>query len=765
MLHVYRNLQGFGLAEETTAGTFGIEFPETPKYGSNEDIPALIILNPVKAIEPSSNALWSQTLPTRQKIRKQTYSESDKPDEPDPGVLKPAKSVSDIDTLTRGTDSQNKVNDGTSKTLLLPDLKKSDAIANEHEYDHLSPEDFPDLIGGTGYVFLEASAKQALQKSKAETSALADAEPKVDEDTIYLEPSSLPAPSQPPQHIVPTESTATAADTESVYDTPKSSGIDTSILSPQESKQSTSSGPELSSISSREISVEVPSHYDVPKSALSSFKVEAPKQLRFSAQPNLGSREVSQTAGSPLDNDYDCLGSHNAAQQPESPPYYDIPKHLLMAKNGTSTGKKSDSADNAQGQKTNKDNAEPLESSDEHVYCVPPDVAVNVLKPPPHKPLKSEDSQTDKMEAANSSKPVPMRRKKNDNTARNSVVPAPRPTKRAINLPKKNGPKSVSSSLEDLLQDSAEAKTETKLVPVPKPAVLKKPKVIPKSDTSSLSSSSEDILQEQGRRKVPVSKPVVAKKSKVQLPKNGTGSVTSSCEELLKDQEQKDGAVNGEKPNSNSPCADGSAANSKPKPRVMPRSQSRHGIVPEQKTKQTLQQTTSNADVPGKPNTNKIMSTKSVAPKRPAVQHASSSADVPGKANFNKVVNPKRAVVQINSNADLPGKARSNKAVMSPKRQALQASSSANVTGNQASMSPKRQAVHASSSADVPGKANSNQVSMSPKRQALQASSSADVPGKTSSKGVVSSAQSVALKRPPIPQRPIQRPPPDQIAS
>ena len=36
------------MSEQTTAATFGIEFPETPKYGSNEEIPALIILNPVK---------------------------------------------------------------------------------------------------------------------------------------------------------------------------------------------------------------------------------------------------------------------------------------------------------------------------------------------------------------------------------------------------------------------------------------------------------------------------------------------------------------------------------------------------------------------------------------------------------------------------------------------------------------------------------------------------------------------------------------------
>lgn len=581
------------------------------------------------------------------------------PDQPDPGVLKPAKSIGAIDTMTRATDMANKINDGTSLTLLLPDVTKSDdtnkkkVIANDNEYDHLSPEDFPDLIGSTGYVFLEAAvtaataAKQpSTEKSQAAESSAPAVEPEANEESIYLQPSSLPVPSQPPQHMVPRESTGTAADiiTESVYDTPKSSGIDTlSSISPQESKPSTSSGIELSSLSSREISVEVPSHYDVPKSALSSFKVDASKQLGFSTQPNSVSCEASLVLSSPQENHYDSLGAHHAAARANSPPYYDIPKHLLMAKSGTSTGKKLDNAGSGEEKGKQKDGVDQLESSDEHVYCVPPDVAVNVIKPQQHKPLQAEASQTDSAEAVNTnssaSKPVPVRRKKNDNTpgARNSAaVPAPRPVKRPTNLTK-NVSGSVSSSREDLLQEQ-EPKKDANLSPVaiPKPNVAKRPKLLPKSSTASVSSSSEDLLQEQGRKNgVPISitptgKPVVARKPKV-APKNVSGSVTSSCEELLQDQEQREDSkprnvtVNGAKLADSSNCAlqEETASEKenkfKPKPKVIPRSQSRQGIIQELLSRQKNQQKSTDA-VSSKVKPNKVtQSPKKVAPKQPPI--------------------------------------------------------------------------------------------------------------------------------------------------
>ena len=397
---VCRNLPGFGISEETTAATFGIEFPETPKYGSNEDIPALIILNPVKPnVEPMSNALWSHTLPTRQKIRKQTYSESDVPDQPDSGVIKPAKSMDAIDTMTRASDMVNKINDGAPMALLLPEINKKSLaqkkIEEEHEYDHLSPEDLPDgvekALGSTGYVFLEPAERASSEKNQRGSSAPTFVDPEVDKDAIYLQPSSMPVPSQPPQHTLPTESISTGADTDGIYDIPKSSVIDSIVASMLASnRESTSSEMDSLSSRSKETGVEVPSHYDVPKSVLSAFRQEAPKHLGFSAQPNASVHEASQLIGSPLENHYDSLGSQNAAIQPNSPPYYDIPKHLLQAK----SDKKLDNTDKQDDfeQETKMDDVEPLESSGEHVYCVPPDVVMNTITPQKHKQVQAKSS-------------------------------------------------------------------------------------------------------------------------------------------------------------------------------------------------------------------------------------------------------------------------------------------------------------------------------------------------------------------------------------
>ena len=866
------------MSEQTTAATFGIEFPETPKYGSNEEIPALIILNPVKPnVEPLSNAQWSQTLPSRQKIRKQTCSESDAPDRQDIGVLKPAKSMDAIDTMTRASDMVNNINNGTSTTLLLPEIKRKSAvqrrIEDEDEYDHLSPEDLPDgtdaCLGSTGYVFLEPAEKSLLEK--AESSVSASVGPGIDKDAIYLQPSSMPVPSQPPQPMVPTDPTPTSLDTEGVYDTPRSSGIDVIVASMLAShKQSTNSGIEANFSTSKESPVEVPSHYDVPKSVLSAFRDEAPKKLRFSTQPNSGTHEASLILNSPQENHYDSLGI-NPTVEPNSPPYYDIPKHLLRTKNSKTFDNAGEQDDDFE-QETNMDDVE-LESSGEHVYCVPPDVVMNIIKnqkqkpvqaqtsqhdsdktvkklpqqqesmqvnpdsartdttlankpqqqeplqvkaskpdpprtdnsllnkpkqqepmqvkeskphspkidtssvnkseqqkpikvkaskpdsartnissaskpqqhepvqneaPKPdfnrtepslasktqqHKPLRVKTSEpksdstevvntsaaskvqlqtpveakpskpdfnsagvvntssiikpqqqkpvenapkpdSDRTNATNSScrskpqqhipmqeklsqpdsdgvdgvatslvsKPVPMKRKKNDASQRNSVVPTPRPAKRPTNLAK-NTSGSVSSSLEDLLQEQEPNKNTT--VPASKPAVAKKPKVLPKNSTGSAASSSEDLLQLQrtskrNDAKVLVLKPAIAKKPK-KLPKGSSGSITSSQEELLRESEAsnvfgtKNVTVNGETSDVENICDSPSQEGPgplKPKPKVLPRSQSRQAIVSanvmqELVTKQAVQQTNEST-----PNEIKL-NTFSVVPDRPPVAQKS----------------------------------------------------------------------------------------------------------------------------------------------
>ena len=703
-------------------------------------MPALIILNPVKAIEPSSNALWSQTLPTRQKIRKQTYSESDVPDQPDSCGLKPAKSISAIDTVTKNTDVDNKVNDGTSLTLLIPEEKRK-LIAAEDEYDHLSPEDLPDgvdgklgtsALGNVEQVFLEPAVKSSTEKEQKVSNSPPGVGPDDDQDAIYLQPSSIPAPSQPPQHMLPTDSATTPADTETVYDTPKSSGVEVSLLSLQEGKLASGSGPLLSCSRTREMVAnhEIPSHYDVPKNALLSLKLDAPAKLGFSAQSSSGVGEASQQLGSPLESHYDSLGAHSASQQPHSPPYYDIPKHLLLIKNTSTSGKQD------VGQETsNVDDVKQLESSDEHVYCVPPDVAVTVLKPiqnrlskaettpkrekadnanasekpKAEKPQKekvedgitsakpsadaaigvkaevtvaaakskvepstsheekngdivvskaevfkkakprnaakavveisprkekvgsgvkvvAEMSKKDKIEDANNSaiKPVPMRRKKTNNTPRNSLAfapTAPKPPKRPTNLVK-NGSNSVSSSLEDLLQDSEKKKDEISRPTTPKPTVAKKPKVLPKNSTSSISSSTEDLLQGPPRPTTP--KPAIAKKPKVRPKASTSSAVTSSQEELLHNSDRTESStepqnviVNGEARTGSERMSESPVGgetgypNSKPKPKVIPRSQSRQAIVSGDVSQELLakQQITGNA------NTN--LSPKRVAPKRP----------------------------------------------------------------------------------------------------------------------------------------------------
>ena len=479
-----------------------MEFPDTPKYGSNENIPALIILNPVKPnIEPVSNSLWSRTLPTRQKIRKNTCSESDAPDGPDSGQLKAAKSTSAIDTLTLSTEITNKsVDDGTSMTLLLPEAKRKTSARkiDRNDYDHLlSEEEFLQAalemegglssLGSTGYVFLEPAnslSEKKLTESSTPDHRDVDLEAKKD-----LQPSSVPIPSQPPQHILPTEaSTKATAETESIYDTPRSSGIDS--MSPRETKQSTSSG---SCSSTRDItsSIETTSHYDVPKSALLAYREEAAKQLGFSMQPNSAgaAQEASLVRLSSVQEcNYDSLGA--GSLRSHSPPYYDIPKLLLQTKN---RGQK---PDNSEGEPVQETNINELESSGEHVYCVPPDVAANNVKM--HK-SQVEASKTDDTNTVNmsASKPVPKKRKKNeknDNTCtpRDSVVPAPR---------KGAGVNSVTTSQEKLLD---------------------KPQ--PKNDATT------DLVPQASRR---TKKPA----------KGGSGSITSSQEELLDKPELKSDAI------------------------------------------------------------------------------------------------------------------------------------------------------------------------------------------------------------------------------
>ena len=481
--------------EDGVANTLVMEFPDTPKYGSNEDIPALIILNPVKPnIEPVSNSLWSRTLPTRQKIRKNTCSESDAPDGPDSGQLKVAKSTSAIDTLTLSTEVANKsADDGTSMTLLLPEAKrKTSARKNDrNDYDHLlSEEEFMQAalemdgdpkssLGSTGYVFLEP-ANSPSETKPAESSAPdhhdVDLEAKKD-----LQPSAMPIPSQPPQHMLPTEicsirSRATA-ETESIYDTPKSSGID--IMSPRETKQSTSSG---SCSSTRDIisSVETTSHYDVPRSALLAYREEAAKQLGFSVQPNSAgaAKEASLVRLSNVQEcNYDSLGA--GSLRPHSPPYYDIPKLLLQTKD------REQKLDKSEGDPVQETNMDELESSGEHVYCVPPDVAVNNLKM--HK-SRVEVSNTDNTKTVNTSpnKPVPKKRKKNDkndNTPRDSVVPAPRKGHAGLN--------SISSSQEELL-DKPKAMNDATTGLIPQAS--KRTKKPAKGGSGSITSSQEELL-------------------------------------------------------------------------------------------------------------------------------------------------------------------------------------------------------------------------------------------------------------------------------
>ena len=481
-----------------------MEFPDTPKYGSNEDIPALIILNPVKPnIEPVSNTLYSRTLPTRHKIRKNTCSESDAPDGLESSLLKPAKSTSAIDTLTLSTEMTNKsADDGTSMTLLLPEAKKkASARKNDrNDYDHLlSEEEFlqaaleMDGEGSTGYVFLEP-ANSPSEKKPTDPSAPDDCD--VDpEPKKGLQPSSMPIPTQPPRHMLPTEISIATAETESIYDTPKSAGIN--VTSQQkESKQSTSSG---SCSSARDItsSIETPSHYDVPKNALLAYRDEAANQLGFSMQPNTSG--VAQEASlsrlsSAQECYYDSLGSAaGSLRPPHSPPYYDIPKLLLQTKNRD--------PEKSEGDLVQETNVDELELSEEHVYCVPPDVAVNNLK---LRKSQVEVSKTDNTKAVNAnspSKPVPKKRKKNEkneDTQPDSVVPAPR---------KVAGLSSITSSQEELL-DKPESKTKISLVPQ---ASKRTKKPAAKDGSGSVTSSQKDNPESKGDANanvVPAPRPV-----------------------------------------------------------------------------------------------------------------------------------------------------------------------------------------------------------------------------------------------------------------
>lgn len=523
------------MAADTLAG---MEFPDTPKYGSNEDIPALIILNPVKPnIEPVSNSLWSQTLPTRQKVRKNTCSESDVPDGLDSGLLKPAKSTSAIDTLTLSTEMTNKsADDGTSMTLLLPEAKrKTSARKNDrNDYDHLlSEEEFlqaaleidgdPSSLGSTGYVFLEP-ANSSSEKKPTDSSAPDHRDLDL-EAKKNLQPSSMPIPSQPPQHMLPTESSIATTETESIYDTPRSAGID--IFSPKDSKQSTSSG---SCSSARDItsSIETPSHYDVPKSALLAYREEAAKQLGFSGQPNASgaAQEASLVRlNSAQECYYDSLGSGAGSLRPHSPPYYDIPKLLLQTK---TRGQK---LDNSEGDLVQETNVDELESSDEHVYCVPPDVAVNNLKL--HK-SRVEVSKTDNTKTVNTStsKPVPKKRKKNEDTPRDSVVPAPR---------KVAGLSSITSLQEELL-NKPELKNDatTSLVP----QASRRTKKPAKDESGSITSSQEELLDKPESKNDASTSLVPQASRRTKKPtKGGSGSITSSQEELLDKPESRSDAI------------------------------------------------------------------------------------------------------------------------------------------------------------------------------------------------------------------------------
>ena len=518
------------------ADTLAMEFPDTPKYDSNEDIPALIILNPVRPnIEPVSNSLWSQTLPSRHKIRKNTCSESDVPDGLESSLLKPAKSTSAIDTLTLSTEMTNKsVDDGTSMTLLLPESKKRTSTHknDRNDYDHLlSEEEFlqaalevdgdPSSLGSTGYVFLEP-ANSTLEKKPADSSA-PDHHRNVDlEAKKDLQPNSMPIPIQPPQHTLPTDFSIATTETESIYDTPRSTGID--IFSPKESKQSTSSGS-CSSAKDITSSIETPSHYDVPKSALLAYREEAARQLGFSVQSNaaLGAAQEASLArlSSAQECYYDSLGSRAGSLRPRShsPPYYDIPKLLLQTKNKDQT---LDKSEDSLVQETNVDE---LESSDEHVYCIPPDVAVNNLKLRKSRVEASKIDST-KIVSTSPSKPVPKKRQKNEkneDTLRDSVVPAPR---------KVVGLSSISSSQEELL-DKPEPKNDAKTGLVPQPS--KRTKKPTKDGSGATTSSQREILD----------KPELKHDTKVPAPrliKQSTNSSANSQEKFLDEPETKGNA-------------------------------------------------------------------------------------------------------------------------------------------------------------------------------------------------------------------------------
>ena len=416
--------------------------------------------------------------------------------------MKPAKSANAIDTLTLSTEMANKSTDGTSMTLLLPEAKRKTSTQNNprHDYDHLlSEEEFiqaaiemegePSSLESTGYVFLEPANSSSEKKQKKSSAPDRDVELEAKKD---LKPSSMPVPSQPPQHMLPIESIIATAESESIYDTPRSSGME--ATSPKESKQSTSSG---SCSSARDItsSVEYPSHYDVPKSALLAYRQEAAKHLGFSGQPNaVGAQEASLVRlNSPQEYSYDSMGA-GSLRPPYSPPCYDIPKLLLQTQN------RDQKLDNSEVDLIQETNMDDVESSDEHVYCVPPDVAVNMLKT--HK-SRVEASKAENTETANTSasKPVPKKRKKNeknDNTTRNSVVPAPRQAKKVT---RNTGLGSVTSSQEELL-DKPES-TSASVVPAPRPVK----KAISNSSDSVFSSQEKLLDKPETKGDVPATRP------------------------------------------------------------------------------------------------------------------------------------------------------------------------------------------------------------------------------------------------------------------
>ena len=520
------------------ADTLAMEFPDTPKYDSNEDIPALIILNPVKPnVEPVSNSLWSQTLPSRHKVRKNTCSESDVPDGLESSLLKPAKSTSAIDTLTLSTEITNKsVDDGTSMTLLLPESKKrTSAHKNDrNDYDHLlSEEEFlqaaalevdgdPNSLGSTGYVFLEPANSASERKPIDSSAPDHDVDLKAKKD---LQPSSMPIPIQPPQHTLPMDFSVATAETESIYDTPKSTGID--IFSPKESKQSTSSGS-CSSAKDITSSIETPSHYDVPKSALLAYREEAVRQLGSSVQPNAALGVAQEASLSRLNSAqecyYDSLGSRAGSLRPRShsPPYYDIPKLLLQTKNKAQT---LDKSEDSLVQETNVDE---LESSEEHVYCVPPDVAVNNLK---SQKSRAEVSKTDstKIVSTSPSKPVPKKRQKNEkneDTLCDSVVPAPR---------KVAGLSSISSSQEELL-DKPEPKNDATTGLVPQPS--KRTKKPTKDGSGAITRSQKEVLDKPESKHDAKTNAVPAPR----LVKKSINSSANSQEKLMDEPEAKGNA-------------------------------------------------------------------------------------------------------------------------------------------------------------------------------------------------------------------------------